>query len=154
MLQFPKGKLSELEASTSEYECNGVHKLLKLTSTVSTNNMHLFDYDDKLKKYDKIEDIIEDYFQKRIELYDERKKHMIMEIEKELIIMSNNAKYIQEVLKGSIDLRRKSKEVIDEMLEAKGYDKLGTDVDYKYLVRMPMDSVSQENVEKISPPGF
>ena len=148
-IQFPKGKLSELEASTSEYECNGVHKLLKLTSTVSTNNMHLFDYDDKLKKYDKIEDIIEDYFQKRIELYDERKKHMIMEIEKELIIMSNKAKYIQEVLKGSIDLRRKSKEVIDEMLEAKGYDKLGTDVDYKYLVRMPMDSVSQENVEKI-----
>lgn len=148
-IQFPKGKLSELEASTSEYECNGVHKLLKLTSTVSTNNMHLFDYDDKLKKYNKIEDIIEDYFQKRIELYDERKKHMIMEIEKELIIMSNKAKYIQEVLKGSIDLRRKSKEVIDEMLEAKCYDKLGTDVDYKYLVRMPMDSVSQENVEKI-----
>ena len=148
-IQFPKGKLSELEASTSEYECNGVHKLLKLTSTVSTNNMHLFDYDDKLKKYNKIEDIIEDYFHKRIELYDERKKHMILEIEKELIIMSNKAKYIQEVLKGSIDLRRKSKEVIDEMLEAKGYDKLGTDMDYKYLVRMPMDSVSQENVEKI-----
>ena len=148
-IQFPKGKLSELEASTSEYECNGVHKLLKLTSTVSTNNMHLFDYDDKLKKYNKIEDIIEDYFHKRIELYDERKKHMILEIEKELIIMTNKAKYIQEVLKGSIDLRRKSKEVIDEMLEAKGYDKLGTDMDYKYLVRMPMDSVSQENVEKI-----
>ena len=65
------------------------------------------------------------------------------------MLLSNKVKYIQEVLKGTIDLRRKSKEVIDELLEAKQYDKLGKDKDYKYLVKMPMDSVSQENVEKL-----
>jgi DNA topoisomerase-2 len=148
-IQFPKGRVSELEAIKTDYECNGIHKLLKLYTTVTNSNMHLFDYDDKLRKYDNVKTIIDDYYTKRLDLYDVRKKHMIDEINKELVIMSNKAKYIQEVLKGTIDLRRKSKEVIDELLEAKSYDKLGKDKDYKYLVKMPMDSVSQENVEKI-----
>ena len=33
------------------------------------------------------------------------------------------------------------------MLEEKGYDK--KDEDYKYLVKMPMDSVTEENVAKL-----
>tara|TARA_Y200000002_G_C22688057_1_gene666801 strand:+ start:5022 stop:8525 length:3504 start_codon:yes stop_codon:yes gene_type:complete len=149
IIQFPKGKLAELEAIKTDHDCNGLEKLLKLCSTISSSNMHLFNYDDKLKKYEDVESIIDDYFTKRIELYDVRKKYMIDETEKELVLLSNKAKYIQEVLKGTIDLRRKSKEVIDELLEAKQYDKLGKDKDYKYLVKMPMDSVSQENVEKL-----
>ena len=36
------------------------------------------------------------------------------------------------------------------MLEAKGYDKLDNDEEYKYLVKMPMDSVTEENVDKLS----
>lgn len=148
-IQFPKGKLSELESVKAEHDCNGVEKLLKLYTTISSSNMHLFNYDDKLKKYENVESIIDDYYLKRLELYDIRKKYMINETEKELVLLSNKVKYIQEVLKGTIDLRRKSKEVIDDLLEAKQYDKLGKDKDYKYLVKMPMDSVSQENVERL-----
>ena len=149
IIQFPKGKLAELEVTKADHDCNGVEKLLKLYSTISSSNMHLFNYEDKLKKYEDVESIIDDYYLKRLELYDIRKKYMIDETKKELVLLSNKVKYIQEVLKGTIDLRRKSKEVIDELLEAKQYDKLGKDKDYKYLVKMPMDSVSQENVEKL-----
>jgi DNA topoisomerase-2 len=35
------------------------------------------------------------------------------------------------------------------MLEEKEYDTLDDDHEFKYLVRMPMDSVSEENVEKL-----
>jgi DNA topoisomerase-2 len=35
------------------------------------------------------------------------------------------------------------------MLEEKGYDKIGDDEEYKYLVKMPMDSVTEENVERL-----
>jgi len=35
------------------------------------------------------------------------------------------------------------------MLEQKGYDKIDNDEDYKYLVKMPMDSVTEESVEKL-----
>jgi hypothetical protein len=36
------------------------------------------------------------------------------------------------------------------MLQDKDYDVMDKDEEYKYLVKMPMDSVSQENVEKIN----
>ena len=45
-------------------------------------------------------------------------------------------------------LARSGLAVID-LLIAKGYDMIDNDVEYKYLVKMPMDSVSEENVEKI-----
>ena len=35
------------------------------------------------------------------------------------------------------------------MLKKKGYDLLDNDEEYKYLIKMPMDSVSEENVERI-----
>jgi hypothetical protein len=52
-------------------------------------------------------------------------------------------------LEGTIDLRKKKKEQVLEMLESKGYDIIDNDGDYKYLTKMPMDSVTEENVEKL-----
>jgi DNA topoisomerase-2 len=74
---------------------------------------------------------------------------MIDALEKELVLLSNKAKYIQENLNGTIDLRKKKKEQVIAMLEEKGYDKIENDEEYKYLVKMPMDSVTEENVEKL-----
>jgi DNA topoisomerase-2 len=74
---------------------------------------------------------------------------MIDAIERELVLLSNKAKYIKENLDGTIDLRKKKKEQIIAMLEQKGYDKIDNDEDYKYLVKMPMDSVTEESVEKL-----
>jgi DNA topoisomerase-2 len=149
-ITFSKGKLAELEANKGDYGCNGLEKLLKLYSTSSTTNMNLFDYDDKLKKYDSVEEIIDDYFDIRLEYYDLRKEYMIDALEKELMILSNKAKYISEVLEGTIDLRKKKKDEIIDMLIIKGYDKLNDDLEFKYLVKMPMDSVSEENVKKLN----
>jgi DNA topoisomerase-2 len=46
-------------------------------------------------------------------------------------------------------LRKKKREEVNNMLQEKGYDQMDDDSDYKYLVRMPMDSVTEENVEKL-----
>ena len=35
------------------------------------------------------------------------------------------------------------------MLEEKEYDKIDGDEEYKYLVKMPMDSVTEENVDRL-----
>ena len=45
-------------------------------------------------------------------------------VEKELKLLSNKAKYIQENLDGTIDLRNKKKDLIIKMLEDKEYDKI------------------------------
>jgi len=148
-ITFQKDKLEELEASTSENNINGVEKLLKLCSTSSTSNMHLFDAHDKLKKFANVTEIIDEYSITRLELYDTRKKYMIMSIEKELQILSNKARYIQELLDDTIDLRKKKKDEVSMMLKTKGYDVIDEDEEYKYLVKMTMDSVTSENVDKL-----
>jgi DNA topoisomerase II len=148
-ITFAKGKLEELEQSKGDYACNGLEKLLKLYTTNTTTNMHLFDADDKLQKYEKISDIIDAYYDARLKLYQTRKDYMIDAFEKELVLLSNKAKYIQENLEGTVDLRKKKKEQVIEMLQNKGYDLIGDDIEYKYLTKMPMDSVTEENVEKM-----
>ena len=59
-------------------------------------------------------------------------------------------KYIQELLDETLDLRKKSKTTIVELLVSKDYDMIDDDSDYKYLLKMPMDSVSEENVERLN----
>ena len=148
-ITFAKGKLEELESNKGDYGCNGLEKLLKLYTTNSTTNMHLFDSEDTLKKFDKISDIIDSYYDVRLKLYQTRKNFMIAALEKELVLLSNKARYIQENLVGTIDLRKKKKEQVIELLSNKGYDIIDNDEEYKYLTKMPMDSVTEENVEKL-----
>ena len=149
VISFSKGKLDELEASAGDYGCNGLEKTLKLYCTGSTTNMNLFNENDKLTKYDTVEEIIDDYYTIRLEYYDDRKEHMIDALEQQIMVLSNKAKYIMEVLDGTIDLRKKKKQEIVDMLVEKDYDMLDNDTEFKYLIRMPMDSVSEENVEKL-----
>jgi DNA topoisomerase-2 len=148
-ITFAKGKLEELEASKGDHGCNGLQKLLKLYTTNSTSNMHLFDAHEKLQKYNNVEEIIDDYFDSRLKLYQMRKEYIIQTLEKVLVLLSNKAKYIKEILDGTIDLRKKKKEQVVQLLQEKGYNIIEDDTEYKYLVKMPMDSVTEENVEKL-----
>jgi len=148
-ITFAKGKLEELESNKGDHGCNGLEKLLKLYTTNTTTNMHLFDADDKLMKYNNVIDIINDYYKVRLNMYQDRKDYLIDALEKELVVLSNKARYIKENLDGSIDLRKKKKEQVIEMLNSKSYDIIEGDDEFKYLVKMPMDSVTEENIEKL-----
>jgi DNA topoisomerase-2 len=145
---FAKGKLEELETNKLDHGCNGLEKLLKLFTTNTTSNMHLFDAEDKLKKYERVEQIIDDYYVTRLKLYQRRKDYMIRALEKELMVLSNKSRYIKEILENTIDLRKKKCEEVTRMLKDKGYDVI--DCEYKYLTKMPMDSVTEENIDKLN----
>ena len=144
---FPKGKIQELEASVDANGCNGVEKLLKLFTTISTTNMHMFNSEFKLHKYTTIEEIIDDFYGVRLGIYQKRKAHLVEDMEKKLVKLSNRARYIQETLAGTIDLRRKTSTQVTDLLTGMKFALY--DGDYKYLIKMPMDSVTQENVANI-----
>jgi len=102
-----------------------------------------------LKKYEHVGEIIDDYFVTRLQMYQVRKNDLITAITEELVLLSNKVKYIKEVLEGTVDLRRKKKDEVSAMLHEKGYSVIDEDSDFKYLTKLPMDSVSEENVEKL-----
>ena len=145
---FPRGKLSELLSQTDSITgVNGVEKLLKLSTTISTTNMHMFNSECKLHKYTSVEEVIDDFYGVRIAMYGKRKERMISDLQKKLVKLSNRATYIIGTLDGSIDLRRKNATTVTALLTEKGFSMI--DGDYKYLIKMPMDSVTEENVERI-----
>lgn len=126
-----------------------IEKTFKLTNSFSTNNMHLFTSNESLKKYTSINEIIDDYYTVRLEGYTKRKIHIINQLEEELILLDNRRRYILEILNDSLDLRKKTKVDIIKMLKTKTYATIDGDNEYKYLLKMPMDSVNAENVSKI-----
>jgi DNA topoisomerase-2 len=149
VITFYPGKVDELEADKGDYGFNGLEKLLKLYNTHSTSNMNLFNADDKLTKYDSVEAIIDDYFGVRLKHYDDRKVYLIDALEREICVLSNKARYIGELIDGSLDLRNKKNQEIVALLQSKHYIAEDHDPEFKYLLRMPMNSVSAENVQKI-----
>jgi DNA topoisomerase-2 len=137
---FPKGKLDELGTE-------GIEKLLKLTTTVKTSNIHMFNSERKLKKYENVDELVRDYYVVRLSAYEKRKAYLLEALSKKTSLLTNKAKYIEYTLIDKIDLRRKSAEAVNAMLQTNQFEKV--DGDYKYLVKMPMDSVTNENVEKL-----
>ena len=149
-ITFVNDVLNELEGQLFENGLyNGVDKLLKLYCFQNTTNMNLFDAENKLVKYETTADIMYDYYAQRLIMYGRRRRKMIEVLQRLLCLLTNKAKYIKENLDGTIDLRRKKREEVNAMLNEKGYDKIDDDDNYKYLVKMPMDSVTEEEVKKI-----
>ena len=128
---------------------NKLEKLLGLFTTQSTTNMNLFDAREKLRKYANIYDIIEDYYVERLSLYAKRKASMLAQLANELRVLTNRARYIQEVLDDKLELRRQTKEAIFAKMTAHGYEHIEGDAEFKYLLKMPMDSVTDENVKNL-----
>lgn len=153
-IKLLRGKLDELEDTETvigeDVLYNELEKTLKLITTNTTTNMHVFNHEEKLKKYSKVTDILDDFFEHRMHLYCERKKAMIRYVTKELKLITNKAKFINENVNGTIVLIRKKKSEIVELLKAKEYDVIDGDETYSYLTKMPMDSMIQENVERLN----
>jgi DNA topoisomerase-2 len=141
----------DLQAAIVDAEAgtNKLEKLLGLFTTQSTTNMNLFDAHEKLRKYATIYDIIEDYYSERLALYAKRKAAMLAQMANELRLLTNRAKYIQEVLDDKLELRRQTKEAIFAKMTEHGYEHIDGDTEFKYLLKMPMDSVTDENVKHL-----
>ena len=148
-ITFAAGDISKLIATIGTNGCNGLELLLKLCTTQSTTNMHMFDENEKLVKYSNVKDIIDHFMKVRMSLYVKRKAYQVEALKKAALVLSNKARFITEILDETIDLRKKKTAVVSQLLKDKKYDTIDDDLDYKYLVKMPMDSVTEENVKKI-----
>ena len=133
--------------STGATECNALEKLLKLYTTQTTSNMNLFDEREQLRKYETVHDIARAFFRVRREIYEQRKQSMLAKLRNDLEILTNRTSYIQEQLDDTLDLRRQKRETLIATLQSKGY--AARDGGYEYLLKMPMDCVTEEKVASL-----
>ncbi|XP_061348809.1 DNA topoisomerase 2-like [Gastrolobium bilobum] len=99
----------------------GLLKKFKLTSTISTNNMHLFDAEGKIKKYDNPEQILEEFFPLRLQYYERRKKLILDNLERLLLVLDNKVRFILGVVNGEIIVSNRKKADLLMELQQKGF---------------------------------
>lgn len=141
-----KGALRKLLSQKVDDNINGLEKCLNLTTTKKITNMHVFDEQQRLIKLSSAEELIDKFMPLRLHYYQERKTYQLNASKRECTILSNKAKFILEQCEDKLDLRRKKKDQVIELLKSHKYDVIDGDSEYKYLRSMPIDSVIEENI--------
>jgi len=84
-------------------------KDLKLVSPMSVSNMVLFDKNNKLRRYDCPEQVLEEFYELRLEFYDKRKQMALGRMSHELKKISNQARFILEVIENDLIISKRKK---------------------------------------------
>ncbi|KAI9710070.1 MAG: DNA topoisomerase 2 [Chrysothrix sp. TS-e1954] len=99
----------------------GLEEQFKLSKTMATTNLVAFDRHGRINKYASVLDILEEFYHVRLGKYDERKRHMLGEMEKDIDKMTNQARFIEMIIDGKLVVSRKAKKVLVEELRVKGF---------------------------------
>jgi len=120
---------------------------LKLETDIKLTNMVAFNKDEKLQKYDKIEDILEEFYEIRYEYYKKRKDYLINQKNKDIKITKNKKLFIENVINNKLNLRNRKKNDIEKDMEKLNIDKI--EDSYSYCLNMSMVSMSKEKLEEL-----
>jgi DNA topoisomerase-2 len=120
----------------------------KLIKKISITNMHLYDKEDKIKKYHNVNDILREFYHIRLEAYTTRKNYYLEKYQKELDTLNWKMKFIMDVLEDKIVINRKKRDDIVAQLVKKKYPNLG-DEKYDYLLNLPIHSFTYEKIEEL-----
>ena len=151
-------------------------KLFKLTSNLPTTNMVLFDSKNKIKKYNNVEEIINEFYDVRLDFYNQRKNYLLAKVGFALEKNKNKKKFINMVLNGELPFKgTKNKKEVFSQLKEKGFTSLNElkkmfsdafkvksteivtenleskedSLDYDYLMNMNIWSLTYEKVNEL-----
>lgn len=119
----------------------------ELYSKISLNNMHLFDSNGKIKKYDNQYDIIDEYYDIRLDGYNKRKEYLLNKYYDRKIWFDNTIKFIKLYLKDEIKVNKVSIDVIIKTLENNNFVKI--DESYNYLLNISIYKLTKEELTKL-----
>jgi DNA topoisomerase-2 len=129
-------------------------KVFHLCKKYSLNNMNLFDKNGTIKKYDNVLNIIDDYYEVRLDLYKKRQKYQLEILEFQLKLISYKVKFILLIVNKTLIINNKKKDLIEEELEKLDFPKIGKskddlDTSYNYLLSMPLYNLTSEKIEEL-----
>ncbi|CAB3247791.1 unnamed protein product [Arctia plantaginis] len=113
--------VSLLPGKLAEVEAEGIHKVFKLQTTISLTCMNAFDHNVCLKKYDKVEEILRDFYELRLKYYARRKEYREGQLQAEADKLSNQARFILEKCDKGLVVENKKRKVMVEELIKRGY---------------------------------
>ena len=133
----------------------------KLTSSKSLSNLHLYNKDGVIHKYDTIYQIIDEHYYTRYSMYQKRKEYDINKLENEIKYLNAKMMFINYVIDEKIIVYKQPKASIIDSLRSFNfpfyestiileYDE-GVEVtnQYNYLLNLPIHSFTLEKVQEL-----
>ena len=108
-----------------------------------TETLTCFDENNKIREYNGVEEIFNDYYKIKIKYLKLRIKSELTRLKKEESELEEMYKFIQEIIKGTIVLQKKKKSVVEDELKQKGY----TIIDR--LIGLPLYSITEDKAKEI-----
>ncbi|CAG8971259.1 hypothetical protein HYALB_00001425 [Hymenoscyphus albidus] len=155
---------------------DGLLERFKMTKAINTTNLVAFDTRGQIRKYEKVEDILEEYYTYRLGMYTKRKVYWLAKINTEYRKLKNQARFVMEIIENKLVVSKKKKPVLVAELRKREYeafskvkdaqkagetddtvendDEVAEDEDegardFDYLLGMPIWSLTQERVDKL-----
>lgn len=169
----------KIEEKKMKESMHKLEELFKLSKSMTTTNLVAFDPQGRIHKYATPLDIMEEFYQVRIQTYQKRKKHMLGEMQKELDRLTNQARFVRMIIDNKLTVSKKKKAVLVAELQKLGFTRFpkiadarkegefepvvnddeneesdSAEVaaganDFDYLLGMAIWSLTQERVEKL-----
>lgn len=156
----------------------GLLERFKLQKQVATSNLVAFDMQGRIRKYEKVEEIMEEFYQYRLDMYLERKKYWLNIYHRDYRKLKNQARFVSEIISGVLVVGKKRKDALIAELRDRKYEafppkkagakadeeELGNNSDaegdsesqdagsrdYDYLLSMAIWSLTAERLEKLN----
>ena len=120
-------------------------KLLKLTSTISTNNMHLFDAKHHIVHYRSTDEIVRAFVEVRRRYYDLRKNYLLGVYTDEFKKLTEKIRFMRLVMDDTITVFKKSRDNIAKQLTTH----LFPASEHEALLSVRLSSFTEENIKQL-----
>lgn len=97
-------------------EDDSLYWRLQMFCRIPTDNLTVIDFDDKVRRYDTVGQLITNFVNWRLKFYDIRKQHQIANIEQEIAKCIDISKFIDLILNDVIVLHKQSSKDVKQIL--------------------------------------
>jgi DNA topoisomerase-2 len=132
--------LSPAFADTLRNDQDTLVKMFKLQKKIDINNMHAFDAQGNIKKYQSALEIIEEFYEQRLTLYKQRKHHWNKQLQLKLHRLTQKIQFLRLVVDGIFTFKGLNKQQLLTQLEQRGLH------DADYLLTMSMWNMTDEKI--------
>jgi DNA topoisomerase-2 len=153
--QLAEGAIKDFVDTSTDTDVNirikGIQEpvLVKsLTDKLKTSNMHAFNNKGIVTKYASPNDMLIEFANVRLALYEKRRLHQIRALQTELPYHENVVRFIEDQISDEpkINLRKQTRAQCDALLAGAKYSKV--EDSYEYILRLPVSAFTLEQIEK------
>ena len=153
--ELAEGRIKDFTDTSTDQDINirikGIDEkvLVKsLTEKVKTTNMHAFNSQGVITKYETLTDILCEFWGVRINLYETRREHQIKTLRAKLPYHVNVVRFIRDQIQDEpeVVLKKKSLKECDDILGEHEYQHI--DGSYEYIMRLPVSAFTSEKIAK------